>query len=75
MTPSSEPPFETQADRTLTPGGPRAATRSRLSDGVRAVIARRAVIAGMSEVDYFREIIAGRAPRVTRLEAAREPLT
>ena len=30
--------------------------------------------AGLSDEDYIKEIIAGRAPRVTRLEAAREPL-
>ena len=50
------------------------AARSRLSSGVRAVITRRATAAGMCDVNYFREIIAGRAPRITRLEAAREPL-
>ena len=65
---------KTLNDRTLTPGRPTSVTRSRLSNGVRAVIARRAVAAGISDVQYFHEIIAGRAPRVTRLEAAREPL-
>ena len=49
-------------------------TRSRLSRGVRAVITRRALAVGLCDADYFREIIAGRAPRITRLEAAREPL-
>ena len=48
--------------------------RSRLSNAVRAVIARRAMAAGICDADYFREIIAGRVPRITRLEAAREPL-
>ena len=48
--------------------------RSRTSMKVRAIIARRAVAAGLSELNYFREIIAGRAPRITRLEAAREPM-
>ena len=74
MTRTSETRPKTLSDRTLTPGRPTSATRSRLSNGVRAVIARRAVAAGISDFDYFREIIAGRAPRVTRLEAAREPL-
>ena len=49
------------------------AARSELSKRVRAIIVRRAKAAGLSDVDYFREIIAGRAPRVTRLEASREP--
>jgi hypothetical protein len=51
-----------------------AEARSKLSNGVRAVIARRAIAAGLCDADYFREIIAGRMPRITRLEAAREPL-
>jgi len=41
---------------------------------VLAVIRRRAHLIGMTDEKYFREIIAGRAPRITRAEAAREPL-
>jgi hypothetical protein len=41
---------------------------------VAAVIARRACAAGLSDVAYFGEIVAGRAPRITRAEVAREPL-
>ena len=48
-----------------------------LSDTARrvaAVIARRARAAGLTDANYFAEIIAGRAPRITRAEAASEPL-
>ena len=36
---------------------------------VAAVITRKAKVAGMSDAAYFREIIGGRAPRITRAEA------
>ena len=48
--------------------------RSDTAARVAAVIARRARVAGLSDAAYFREIIAGRAPRITRSEAASEPL-
>ena len=48
--------------------------RSEISQRVLAVIRRRAQLIGMTDEKYFREIIAGRAPRITRAEAAREPL-
>jgi hypothetical protein len=35
---------------------------------VAAVITRKAKVAGMSDAAYFREIIGGRAPRITRAE-------
>jgi hypothetical protein len=47
--------------------------RSELSKRVRAIIVHRATAAGLSDIAYFREIIAGRAPRITRQEAARDP--
>jgi hypothetical protein len=39
---------------------------------VAAIIKRRAALAGMADAVYFREIIDGRAPRITRAEAALE---
>jgi len=45
---------------------------SELSKRVRAIIVRRAKVAGLSDVAYFHEIIAGRAPRITRQEASGE---
>ena len=41
---------------------------------VAAIIARRAGEAGLSNIAYFTEILSGRAPRITRAEAAREPV-
>jgi hypothetical protein len=41
-----------------------------LADRVAGVITRKAKIAGISDVAYFREIMAGRVPRITRAEAA-----
>jgi hypothetical protein len=58
-------------DRATTADGGNAACLE-LSRGVRAVIVRRAKAIGLSDVAYFHEIIAGRAPRITRLEASRE---
>ena len=48
--------------------------RNEAAARVAAVISRRARVAGLSDAAYFGEIIAGRAPRVTRAEAALEPL-
>ena len=50
-----------------------AAKRLKVSVRVRAIIARRAVAAGLSDADYFREIIEGRAPRITKVDVVREP--
>ena len=50
-----------------------AAQRRKESARVKAIIARRAVAVGLSDLDYFREIIAGRAPRITKVEVVREP--
>ena len=38
------------------------------------MIERRAGLAVLSDVAYFRKIVAGRAPRVSGAEDAREPL-
>jgi len=59
------------ADNDATTAG--SARIDKTSRKVRAIITRRATAAGLSDIAYFREIIAGRAPRITRLEAAREP--
>jgi hypothetical protein len=50
-----------------------AADRLKVSARVGAIISRRAVAAGLSDGDYFREIIAGRAPRITKVDVVREP--
>jgi hypothetical protein len=50
-------------------------SRAQVSRQVAGIIARRASAAGMSSAKYFREIIAGRAPRISRAEADREPVT
>ena len=51
----------------------RAPTRAQVARQVSAIIARRAAVAGMSSKSYFKEIIAGNAPRITRAEADLEP--
>ena len=48
--------------------------RSDTAARVAAVITRRARVAGLTDADYFAEIMAGRAPRITRAEAASEVL-
>ena len=47
-------------------------TREQASARVAAIIARRAHAAGLTEATYFRQIIAGRAPRITRSEVRDE---
>jgi hypothetical protein len=46
-----------------------------VSRQVARIIARRAAAAGMSSASYFNEIVAGKAPRITRAEADLEPVT
>jgi hypothetical protein len=43
--------------------------RRELSKRVAAVITRKAKDAGLSDAAYFREIMDGRAPRITQAEA------
>ena len=54
---------------------PTRATRAQVSRQVSAIITRRAAAAGMSPESYFNEIVAGKAPRITRAEADLEPMT
>ena len=56
------------------PAAATAVDRSDTAARVAALITRRARVAGLSDAAYFAEIIAGRAPRITRAEAASEPL-
>ena len=51
---------------------PRAQAKLRLRAQVGAILTRRAVGAGLSDVDYLIEIKAGRVPRITREEASHE---
>ena len=61
------------AERSSVSPVPASATkRSELAERVAAVITRKAKVAGMSDAAYFREIMSGRAPRITRAEAQRE---
>ena len=50
-------------------GGERGETAARVA----ALINRKAKVAGLSDAAYFREIIAGRVPRITRAEAGMGP--
>ena len=43
--------------------------RSPIADRVAAVITRKARQAGMSDAAYFRQIMDGKAPRITAAEA------
>ena len=60
---------------TSTPAAPRRPSRAQVSRQVSAIINRRAAVAGMSPESYFNEIVAGKAPRITRAEADLEPMT
>lgn len=62
------------ADAPRPPAGATIVGHSDTAARVAAVIARRARVAGLSDAAYFAEIIAGRAPRITRAEAASEPM-
>ena len=57
--PDNQPPF-----------APGLTRRIDMANRVAAVITRKAKIAGLTDVAYFREIMAGRVPRITRAEAA-----
>jgi hypothetical protein len=50
-------------------------TRAQVSRQVSAIINRRAAASGMSSINYFNEILAGNAPRITRAEADLKPIT
>jgi len=75
LDPPQHPDAETIAPTAVDRPRPRRLTRAQVSRQVSAIIARRAAAAGMSSINYFNEIIAGNAPRITRAEADREPMT
>ena len=70
-----EPPQGSDAETlALASANRRRPSRAQVSRQVLAIIARRAAVAGMSSESYFKEIIAGNAPRITRAEADLEPM-